>query len=528
MDLNLIRIILIAIFLCIGTVGNILSFITVINKHCKKSSYTVYLAALAIDDFLILFMSIFDAYGRLNVSGINMSTNPLYCKLHLFVIYTFSGISIWLIVLLALERTFCMYFPFKVKSVCKPKTALIATTLLVTLFAASNAHYIYGMQLQSGNGRHGDSTFSSPDMNESTGLGRKENVTLTSSKEDVFICLDNQHKKHNNNSNIIGEFHGFDAPEDFTANNSVEMDLESDSGIQCFLAGACNFSETKSDMKHINQTGQSSVGDCNLKSGNISEPPPAANCISSDSKTIDQPEQQLANTCNSSGRRDDDATSLLENSFKENFTLKSRIVTQSANDKRDSYLDVNTTKSTLVPTDLDNDTKITTFCGFLNQNYIDFYRSWAWFEGTLYFWFPVLILVTANTATWIKVYRSSRGIIANMAILTLRRTRHVVILTSLISVGFIVFVTPITMLFLLETLIVYDINHPLSNEENRAVLELIAECLYLCNHSFNFFFYILSGERFRNSLKAIFCKQTLRQGTPDIQFELKQKPNNKL
>ena len=58
MDLQSVRIILSIIFLCVGTVGNSLSIITVSNKHCKRSSYTVYLAALAIVDLLALYTAI--------------------------------------------------------------------------------------------------------------------------------------------------------------------------------------------------------------------------------------------------------------------------------------------------------------------------------------------------------------------------------------------------------------------------------------------------------------------------------------
>ena len=119
----------------------------------------------------------------------------------------------------------------------------------------------------------------------------------------------------------------------------------------------------------------------------------------------------------------------------------------------------------------------------------------------MYFWLPICIISTANTATWIKVYRSSRQSLTEKAAMTLRRTRHVLILTSMISIGFIVFITTMAVIYLME------VTSPLHNGDSwAAVFKLIGECLFLCNHSFNFFLYIVSGQRFRNSLKAAFCK----------------------
>ena len=541
MDLNLIRMILVAILLCIGTVGNIL-FITVTNKHCKKSSYTVYLAALAISDLLMLYLSIFDVSVRPEVFGINTeATSPVYCKLRLLLTYTLSGVSVWFIVLLALERTFCLYFPFKVKLVCKPKTAFISITLLVTVVTAYNSHYIYGMQLQSIS-RNGVPTVPSSDMNASANQGEIENVTLPPSKEAVSSSLNNTHNNNNNiNSSIIDEFHGIFSRKDIIANKCVQMVLESDSGIQCILAGACNFSETKWDtmsvsagqssyVKFNNQTGQPPVDDCkstNLKSDNLSDVPPLAICISSDLKNVGpKPKQPPVDACNSPCREFDAILPLLENIFKENCSAESRIETQSPTDNRDSNLDFYDTKSTPLPTSLTDNNQIETFCGFLDVNYRDFYWSWVWVYGICLFCLPVIIMVTANMATWIEVYKSSRGNLTNMSALTLRRTRHVVILTSLISVGFIIFTAPLSVLFIVEAAVIEDFKYPLFIEGKRAVFEFIAELLYLCNYSLNFFLYILSGKRFRNSLKAAFCKPTPRQVTPGIQFELQPKQNN--
>ena len=377
MDLQSVRIILSAIFLCVGTVGNILSVITVSNKHCKSSSYTVYLAGLAIVDLLALYTSIIVINAQHETFGINpITTSSHFCKVHVFLLALFTTVSIWLTVILSLERTFAVYFPVKVKSECKPKTAFIITALVVTFFIAFHSHYIYGLQLQSGTSQNCDILKSSLNLNASTSFGRNENASLQPFEESVSGCL------NNDDSDIDG----------------------------------------------------------------ISGP--------------------------------DDTTALLPNH----------------------------TKPTPIPRNQDNANLVMTLCEFVDHGYVEFYLVWITIDSIFFFWLPVLILITANTATWVKVYRSSRTSLTSPTALAFRRTRHVLILTSLISVGFLIFSTPMTVVILTEAVLADDPKYIFYNGETLDVLQLISEYLYLCNFSFNFFLYILSGKRFRKSLKTAFCK----------------------
>ena len=217
MDLRTVRIISTAVFICVGTAGNILSVITVSNKHCKKSSYTVFLTGLAIADLLALYTITTVIHAQQETFGINpIATNSLSCKLHLFVANLFSGVSIWLIVALALERAFSVYCPFKVKSVCKPKTALIIMAMIVAFFIAFNAHFVYGMQLQYGVSPNGDTLKPSLNTNASTNYGENENhaAILPPFEESVSGCFNNNNDDDDDddddddNSSIIDEISG--------------------------------------------------------------------------------------------------------------------------------------------------------------------------------------------------------------------------------------------------------------------------------------------------------------------------------
>ena len=497
MDLNLIKLIFAGIFVCVGTVGNILSIITVSNKHCKKSSYTVYLAGLAIADLLVLY-TLISSYSYEETLGVNLkATSAIYCKLHLFFTGLFTGVSIWLIAILALERTFVVYFPFKVKSVCKPKNAFIVTTLLVTFFMAFNSHYIYGMQIQVGFSENGDSL----KLNASTIFGRKENAGISSLTEAVSDSLNNTRssnneddddKVNNNNDNYdegetIDEMIGRFTRKEITTNKAMGQErdttdhplaidwnsTEITAGNHSLSAPECRgiFNKTS-----INRTGNCIPVECN--GGHLGDVTATTTCNSSKLKSIgNQSQLLLSNVCNSSGVQDDESKPLVPSVFKDKCTIINRFEEDSL--IRESR-DLNHTKPTPIPRNQENGNVIENLCGFVDESYMNFYRSWGLIsENILYFWVPVLIIVTANTATWIKVYRSSRESLSSMAALTLRRTRHVLILTSLISVGFIVFITPITVIYLTEAFLAEDFTYPLSNGEAWAVFQFIGECLYL-------------------------------------------------
>ena len=299
-------------------------------------------------------------------------------------------------------------------------------------------------------------------------------------------------------------------------------------GNHTMPSSACQFS----DVKHFNQTRQTTFVACKsakMSSGNESEAPPVSTRSSiglnhiDDQSGDDQSGTAPSNDCNSTGQRENCTLSLLSTIFNE--ICKRKAVMQSPNGNG-SFSHASTIKPTSLPTNLTGSTENTqnmAYCGFLDQNYADFTRYWTSLDTMIYFCFPLVIIITANTPTWIQVCRSSRGVLKNLATLMQRRTRHVVIITSLISAAFIFFVAPIHLLFAVEALMIDDMKNILYNED-RALWDFVVECLYLCNHSFNFFLYILSGRRFRNSLKAAFCKLKSQRGTPKIQFELQAKP----
>ena len=135
-----------------GIIGNILTLATVTNRHCKKSSFTVYLAILAITDTLFLLSYIctkwFKFVYRIDVE---ITGGPVMCKIYRFVSYLFPFTSAWIIVCLTVERWFCTAFPHKTKTVCRPKTAFIMAGIIISSFTVLCSHVFYGVTYSSVN-----------------------------------------------------------------------------------------------------------------------------------------------------------------------------------------------------------------------------------------------------------------------------------------------------------------------------------------------------------------------------------------
>ena len=369
---------------CLGAAGNIMSFLTVTNRNADKSSYTVYLASLAVVDMMSLTTITIGA-GLPIAFGINLSQSVIgnvYCRLSQFSIFLSTDISAWLTVLIALERSFCVYFPHKVKRYCRPNTGKVITMIIVTFFLAFNSHLVYGYVL--GN----------------TGVGQN------------LARVDEQ--------NMLG---GEDRS---SSTETVATEME---------RSVSNWTDL-----YIDGTGVSVTTDW----------------------------------------------------LKDALNNKS-FVTQST-------LELNATRLFNTP----HTTYFGDICVLVNEEYSHFFKTWVWVEMVIYFILPVLTISIANTATWLKVYRSTRVVTSAVAALAIKRSRQIMILSSLISTAYVVFLTPATLLILYINYIAPE-EYEYYDGTN-AGLEFASICLLLCNHSCNFCLYILSGSKFRNDFKSVFCK----------------------
>lgn len=132
--------------IAMGTVGNLLTLVAVGGRHCKKNSFSVYLASLALVDTVTLYVNVLNSW-LIFAFDVDIQRTSVSCKVLGFSIFVFEQMSGWLVAALAIERLICVYFPDKVKHICTPKTGFIIVISLLSLLSACNSHELYGFQL---------------------------------------------------------------------------------------------------------------------------------------------------------------------------------------------------------------------------------------------------------------------------------------------------------------------------------------------------------------------------------------------
>lgn len=163
-------------------------------------------------------------------------------------------------------------------------------------------------------------------------------------------------------------------------------------------------------------------------------------------------------------------------------------------------------------------------CVPLTKDYEKFtLYSWTWIDLCVFYLIPMIVLVTGNSLIIYNVIRSHRKALRSVAphyetgsTCTTTRTvnKHqktrisgLTLSLMLVSVVFFICITPI---------VVYPIGQPYWSEgatdrklASLFLVETLANLFMYINHSINFVLYFLSGSRFRNDVKQLFCKRNI-------------------
>ena len=144
-------------------------------------------------------------------------------------------------------------------------------------------------------------------------------------------------------------------------------------------------------------------------------------------------------------------------------------------------------------------------CGFVDNNYkLFFYTYWSKIHFVVYFALPVTVIILGNSAIVFQVYRSSTTLASTTSDILRKRRRQVFLITLLISIAFVVLVSPLPLLFFFA---------PVDARQLTATIFL--NMLYI-NHGINFFLYVLSGSKFREDLRSSFRRLCCRDVEPEV------------
>ena len=131
------------ILIIVGTLCNILTFLVMRRKKLRNQSTGFYMAVLAIADELALLVGCLTqwlfSYKNFNI----LSVSAYACKIFSVVLYTTFDFSVWMVVIMTIERFIAVTFPLKSMYFCTVKKAKIATLILTLILFAINSHFLF-------------------------------------------------------------------------------------------------------------------------------------------------------------------------------------------------------------------------------------------------------------------------------------------------------------------------------------------------------------------------------------------------
>ena len=129
-----------------GTVGNVLTLITVTSNRCEKNSFVVYLGALAVADTASLYFVTLNDW-LFYAFNIDIMLSAVSCKMLGFMIYVCKMCSSLLIATLSTDRMLCSCFPLKREQFGSQKLAMIVISISLGFVLMINVHELYGFKL---------------------------------------------------------------------------------------------------------------------------------------------------------------------------------------------------------------------------------------------------------------------------------------------------------------------------------------------------------------------------------------------
>ncbi|KAL8616319.1 hypothetical protein ACOMHN_056262 [Nucella lapillus] len=135
------------IFIIMGTVGNLLSFIVLRCRAMVKVSSYQYLASLAIADCLVLYIGLLRLWlGEVTGTDFHDSTDWV-CKLTISFGYMTSDLSVWLIIAVTVERYIVVCFPLRASTMINTARAKKVIGFLVLLMFTVNLHFFWTVEI---------------------------------------------------------------------------------------------------------------------------------------------------------------------------------------------------------------------------------------------------------------------------------------------------------------------------------------------------------------------------------------------
>ncbi|XP_064615837.1 thyrotropin-releasing hormone receptor-like [Liolophura sinensis] len=113
----------------LGILGNCVSILAFRQPGLRKSSTSVYLIAMLVSDtgFLITLI-----WPYLEAKGINLTKQPGWCHVIVYLSYVSAFLSVWFVVCITVESYIIICHPTQMKALCTVKRAKVVVVILTS------------------------------------------------------------------------------------------------------------------------------------------------------------------------------------------------------------------------------------------------------------------------------------------------------------------------------------------------------------------------------------------------------------
>ena len=130
-------------FLLIGLTGNALSVVILSRQLMCGTTTSVYLRLLAVVDSLALIVSLLREMISHYFSFDVRDLTDLSCKLQSWLMYSTTGLSCWLLSVIAIDRLISIKYPLWAKTHCTRTLALIVAVAVIVVVMLLNSHLLW-------------------------------------------------------------------------------------------------------------------------------------------------------------------------------------------------------------------------------------------------------------------------------------------------------------------------------------------------------------------------------------------------
>ena len=127
----------------VGTISNSLTFLVMRRKKMRHQSTYFYMAVLAIADEMVLLVGCLTFWIYVSTKHSLILRSIFWCKTICMLLYATSHFSVWIVVIMTIERFIAVALPLQAHSLCTVKRAKLATTILAVIVLCINGHFLF-------------------------------------------------------------------------------------------------------------------------------------------------------------------------------------------------------------------------------------------------------------------------------------------------------------------------------------------------------------------------------------------------